>query len=91
MLVLTRETDEILHIGPDIVVRIVRIDGHRVRLGIEAPDEICILRGELVRAGATLTRLRPGARVRPRSEAGDSDAAPRPPRPPGSPGSSGTG
>jgi carbon storage regulator CsrA len=47
MLVLTRKTEEIIRIGNDIQIRIVKIKGNSVRIGIEAPAEIQVLRGEL--------------------------------------------
>jgi carbon storage regulator len=50
MLVLTRRIAEKLYIGPDICITIVRVEGSQVRLGIEAPREISVLRAELVAA-----------------------------------------
>jgi carbon storage regulator len=47
MLVLTRRLMEKLYIGEDICVTVVRLEGGQVRLGIEAPREIPVLRGEL--------------------------------------------
>ena len=47
MLVLSRKENQQLIIGDNIVVRIVRIEGGRVRLGIEAPAEVPIRRDEL--------------------------------------------
>jgi carbon storage regulator len=47
MLVLTRKTQERIVIGRDIVVTIVRVQGQSVRIGIEAPDDVRIRRGEL--------------------------------------------
>jgi carbon storage regulator len=47
MLVLTRKAAEKIHIGNNIVISVVRIDGSKVRLGIEAPSEIAIRRAEL--------------------------------------------
>ena len=47
MLVLTRKTRESILIGHDIRVTIDRIDGQRVRIGIEAPEGVKILREEL--------------------------------------------
>jgi len=48
MLVLTRKHNETLHIGSDIVITIVRVRGDAVRIGIQAPKEIGVMRGELV-------------------------------------------
>jgi carbon storage regulator CsrA len=47
MLVVTRKTDEKILIGEDIKVTLVAIRGGSVRLGIEAPENIRILREEL--------------------------------------------
>ena len=48
MLVLTRKLMEKLFIGDDICVTVVRLEGNQVRLGIEAPPDVSILRAELV-------------------------------------------
>lgn len=48
MLVLSRKPGERLLIGDDVVVTIVRIGPNNVRLGIEAPREMSIVREELV-------------------------------------------
>lgn len=48
MLVLTRKEGETLLLGDDIEVRVVRIDGEHVRLGIVAPRSVRVLRGELL-------------------------------------------
>jgi carbon storage regulator len=47
MLVLSRREHERIKLGDAIVVTVVRVSGDRVRLGIEAPSEILILRPEL--------------------------------------------
>jgi carbon storage regulator len=47
MLVLSRKLGEQIVIGKDIRVTVVQIDGNRVRLGIEAPDHVRILRKEI--------------------------------------------
>jgi carbon storage regulator len=49
MLVLSRKEGEQLLIGDDIVLTINRINGNRVAIGIEAPRDVRILRGELER------------------------------------------
>lgn len=48
MLVLSRKLDEQLLIGDSIVVTVVRIGPNEVRIGIEAPSDVEILRSELV-------------------------------------------
>lgn len=47
MLVLSRKPGEQLQIGRDIRITVSRIQGNRVKLGIEAPEGIRILRSEL--------------------------------------------
>jgi len=47
MLVLSRKTAQTVMIGSDIRVTVVRLEGNQVRIGIEAPHDIRILRGEL--------------------------------------------
>ena len=47
MLVLARKTNEVIRIGDDVTVKIVKIAGKVVRVGIEAPDHIKILREEI--------------------------------------------
>lgn len=44
MLILTRKHGQALTIGDSITVVVVGIDGDEVRIGIEAPREIAILR-----------------------------------------------
>ncbi len=48
MLVLTRSVGEAIQIGPDVYVTVVRISPNSVRIGIEAPHDTSIARGELV-------------------------------------------
>jgi carbon storage regulator len=47
MLVLSRKQSERIRLGKDIVVTVVRVAGDKVRLGIEAPSDIVVLRDEL--------------------------------------------
>ena len=48
MLVLSRKTQEAIVIDGEITVRILEIRGNTVRLGVEAPKEIPVLRSELI-------------------------------------------
>ncbi len=52
MLVLSRRESERIRLGDSIVVTVVRLSGDRVRLGIEAPADIVVLRDELRRQTA---------------------------------------
>ena len=47
MLVLSRKAGERIWIGDDISVTVVRITGGGVRIGIEAPHEMPVVREEL--------------------------------------------
>jgi len=47
MLVLSRKVGEKLVIDGNITVEVVRIQGNRITLGVVAPPEIKVLRGEL--------------------------------------------
>ena len=49
MLVLTRKTEQGIIIDGHTLVRVLAVDGERVKLGIEAPPYIVVLREELVR------------------------------------------
>ena len=49
MLVLSRRESERIRLGDSIVVTVVKLAGDRVRLGIEAPADMRVLRGELER------------------------------------------
>ena len=50
MLVLTRKENERIMIGDHITVTVVRVQGDRIRLGIEAPPEVRVMREELLAA-----------------------------------------
>jgi carbon storage regulator len=49
MLVLTRKQNEGILIGNDIVITVINIEGDKVRLGIEAPKNIRVIREELLK------------------------------------------
>ena len=50
MLVLSRQRDESIIIGDNIVITVVDIRGDKVRLGIQAPTEIPVHRQEVYEA-----------------------------------------
>ncbi len=50
MLVLSRKPNESIRIGDNIEIRIIEVKGDTVRIGIEAPKSVDILRGELVQS-----------------------------------------
>jgi carbon storage regulator len=53
MLVLTRKVGERIRIGDDVVITVVRINGTAVRLGVEAPAHLTVVRQELADRAAS--------------------------------------
>jgi len=47
MLVLSRKSGQSIRIGKDVTVTIVRINRNSIRVGIEAPRDCRVIRGEL--------------------------------------------
>lgn len=48
MLVLSRKPGEVIHIGDNVKITLLRIGPNTVRIGIEAPEGMVILRNELI-------------------------------------------
>jgi carbon storage regulator len=67
MLVLTRRPGQSILIGDGIEVVVVRVEGDRVVLGIEAPREVRVVRGELLRAVEAENQVSKEARDRIRA------------------------
>lgn len=57
MLILSRKTNQQIHVGDDISITVVSVSGSRVKLGIDAPESVKIIRGEMA------TERRPKSRV----------------------------
>jgi len=49
MLILTRRAGEVLRIGDDIKILMLKVDGGQIKVGIEAPKEIPVHREEIYR------------------------------------------
>jgi len=47
MLVLSRKLEQSLNVGDDITITVLGIEGDRVKLGIEAPRSVTVLRQEI--------------------------------------------
>lgn len=80
MLVLTRKIDEQIKIGDDITITVIKLRNNQIRLGIDAPREVRVLRAELeeketVQASVTEQPSTPGQSVS--SAAGRKSEAPR--------------
>jgi carbon storage regulator len=56
MLTLTRKPGESIEVGPDVKIVVKEIRGGAVRIGIEAPDDVKIYRGELAEKMASSTK-----------------------------------
>ena len=46
MLILTRRVGETIHIGDNISVTVVEVNGNQVRIGIAAPKDVVIMRDD---------------------------------------------
>ncbi len=58
MLILSRKLKESIRIGDDVIIHVLSVSAGRVKLGIEAPDDVGIVREEL----QPLTDKRNGSR-----------------------------
>ena len=52
MLVLSRKVDERIRVGDEVTITVVRISPGVVRIGIDAPPHLAIVRGELEESDA---------------------------------------
>ncbi len=50
MLAVTRHDEQEIFIGENIIVRIIHVSGNKVKVGIEAPEDVPIYREELLAA-----------------------------------------
>ena len=63
MLVLTRKLNETIIIDGGIKLTVVKVDGNKVRLAIDAPPEVTILREELYKAKQEFAAPAPGYHI----------------------------
>lgn len=54
MLVLTRKQDGVIRIGENIVIRVIRTGKSSVKIGVDAPASVKVVRGELALRDAQL-------------------------------------
>lgn len=47
MLILTRRVGEMIKIGSDIEVTVLSVNGHQVRIGVNAPKDVIVDREEI--------------------------------------------
>ena len=57
MLILSRKTNEQIHVGDDISITVVSVSGSRVKLGIDAPESVKIIRSELAQKQRPTSRF----------------------------------
>jgi carbon storage regulator len=48
MLVLTRKKSEMIHIGDHIVIKVISTGRGKVKIGIEAPSDVRVMRAEML-------------------------------------------
>jgi carbon storage regulator CsrA len=75
MLVLSRKLDESIHIGNDIKITILRVKGNTVRIGIDAPRDVRVVRSELTPVEVALEETVTNKRGEVTNGQGESDAA----------------
>jgi carbon storage regulator CsrA len=81
MLVLTRKLQEQIRIGENVTITVLRVKGQAVRIGIEAPREVRVVRGELPRAGEQATDGQVDDAAAPALSAGDDATRNETPKP----------
>ncbi len=64
VLILSRKASECIHLGDDIVLTIVAVGNDKVRIGVQAPPGVKILRTEL-EIDVTLPMPKPAERTAP--------------------------
>ncbi|QEG43573.1 carbon storage regulator [Roseimaritima ulvae] len=47
MLILSRKLGETIQVGSNVVIKVTAVKGGRVQIGIDAPQEVAIRRGDL--------------------------------------------
>jgi carbon storage regulator CsrA len=68
MLVLTRKSQQQIKIGDNIVITIIRVKGNSVRVGIDAPRSVRVVRSELPELPNTVTQEEAPVLAKPLSD-----------------------
>ena len=77
MLVLSRKQHDVILIGDEVRITVVRIDRNQVRLGIEAPQHVSVLREELQLDAEDRAAREAWTNSEPAEQPGVSGGAPR--------------
>ena len=75
MLVLSRKQKQQIKIGDDVVITVLQIKGGSVRIGIEAPREVHVMRGELEEFREPVPSGKPKVKVAASGAADDKGAS----------------
>jgi len=67
MLVLTRKPEQSLVFGDNIIVTVLAIEGDRVKLGIQAPRDVAVLRQEVQAQVRAANKQAAAQKVNPRT------------------------
>ncbi|MDD4269244.1 MAG: carbon storage regulator [Pirellulales bacterium] len=66
MLVLSRKVGERILVGDEITITVVRMAQGVVRIGVEAPAEMAIVREEIKEQASVKKSVRPAAPIKPK-------------------------
>jgi carbon storage regulator len=61
MLILSRKVNEGIKLGDSIVITVIGVSGEKVRIGIQAPSDMLVLREELPRFQENESQIRKAA------------------------------
>lgn len=66
MLILTRKKNQTIHIGDEISITVIRVSDKNVRIGVDAPKDVRVMRLELEdERPPVVSKLRPKHATRP--------------------------